>query len=232
MSKILKKTLALVGLLALSIYANAAIIDNGNFTTDTLSGLDWLDVTATTGRSYNEVFDDINTSGGDFDAGEWRYASNSEFQSLLSNVFGFTYTGGRVISESYSESIESFISTFGDTLDSSYDLNLSTRDVSPDGAGATIGILADICTRRSGDDQCTGTVYDGEFIFRDSGEVENDFSDYLDDTGRMGKTKKGNHVGSYLVRTSVSAVPVPAAALLFGTALSLLGWMRRQKNIT
>ena len=85
MKKILNKSLALVGLLALSIYANASIIDNGNYTTDTLSGLDWLDLTETTGRNYNEVYDDINNSGGDFGAGEWRYASQSEFQSLLSN---------------------------------------------------------------------------------------------------------------------------------------------------
>ena len=225
----MKKSLALVGLLASSVCANAAIIDNGNYTTDTISGLDWLDLTETTGRNYNDVYEDITNSGGDFDAGEWRYASQSEFQSLISNWFGFTYTGGKLYTESYSEFVESFIGTFGDTLDSSYDSILNySRDVSPDGAGATLGLLADICVRRSGNDQCLGTVYDGEFIYRETGEVENDFLDYFEDTGRMAQTKSGGHVGSYLVRTSVSAVPVPAAIWLFVSALFLTGWMRRK----
>ena len=41
----LKKTLALIGV-TLCVNVNAAIIDNGTFTTDTSTGLDWLDVTA------------------------------------------------------------------------------------------------------------------------------------------------------------------------------------------
>lgn len=35
--------------------ANAAFIDSGTYLTDTTSGLDWLDVTASVNRTYNDV---------------------------------------------------------------------------------------------------------------------------------------------------------------------------------
>ncbi len=42
-------------LLLVSVQANASIIDNGDRTTDSVSGLDWLDVTFSMNRSYDEV---------------------------------------------------------------------------------------------------------------------------------------------------------------------------------
>ena len=50
----IKKSLALVAL-TLSMAANALIINLDNITRDSDTGPDWLDVTATDGRSYNDI---------------------------------------------------------------------------------------------------------------------------------------------------------------------------------
>jgi hypothetical protein len=59
--------MAAAGLLAMSP-AHATIVDNGTYTTDTITGLDWLDLTATAGQSYNSVIGSppgpYNFSGG------------------------------------------------------------------------------------------------------------------------------------------------------------------------
>ena len=50
------KSIALaVSALILSNSANAALIDNGAYTTDNISGLNWLDLTESTGLSYDYV---------------------------------------------------------------------------------------------------------------------------------------------------------------------------------
>jgi len=63
----------------------ADIIDNGSFTTDTQSGLDWLDVTETTYKSYNDVIEQFG-KGGDFEG--YRYATALEFNTLISHYTG------------------------------------------------------------------------------------------------------------------------------------------------
>ena len=42
-----------LGLLMSASAANAALIDNATYTTDTAFGLDWLDLTATKGQSVS-----------------------------------------------------------------------------------------------------------------------------------------------------------------------------------
>ena len=59
---------------------NAAFIDNNTYTTDTVSGLDWLDITATINRSY----DDINSQLSSEFFG-WRYATTPEVYTLWNN---------------------------------------------------------------------------------------------------------------------------------------------------
>jgi len=69
-----------------SFPATATIIDNVTFTTDTATGLDWLDVTASSGDSIDFVSSQFG-AGGVF-AG-WRYATAAELTTLLLN-FGIT----------------------------------------------------------------------------------------------------------------------------------------------
>lgn len=56
------------------------IIDNGTFTTDTVSGLDWLDVSLSTNQSYNYVNSQFG-NGGEYQG--WHYATGLEVFDLV-----------------------------------------------------------------------------------------------------------------------------------------------------
>jgi len=53
---------AFLGLMAFGV-ANAAIIDLGNVTRDTGTGLDWLDLTETRGMRWEEVYVELRPGG-------------------------------------------------------------------------------------------------------------------------------------------------------------------------
>lgn len=62
-----------------SAYAFLGVSEDGfNITLDTSTGLEWLDWSLTTGRSYNDVF--AQTAGGNLNG--WRYANEADFTSL------------------------------------------------------------------------------------------------------------------------------------------------------
>jgi len=58
----------------------AEIIDRGNFLTDTETQLDWLKLTLSANRSYNDVSSQFDKDG---DFSGWRYASIEEIKTLL-----------------------------------------------------------------------------------------------------------------------------------------------------
>jgi hypothetical protein len=66
-----------------AVPARASIIDNGTYTTDTATGLDWLDVTASIGLSFNQVSAQFGASQ-QFEG--WRYATVAELTTLLANA--------------------------------------------------------------------------------------------------------------------------------------------------
>lgn len=72
-----------------------ALIDHGHYTTDTASGLDWLDMSFTRGQSYNQVAQRL--SGGDLDG--WRFATSAEFDTLIGDVLGGPYQTGFAYSQ-------------------------------------------------------------------------------------------------------------------------------------
>lgn len=69
--------------LILSTSVNAALIDNGNITTDTETGLDWLDITESTNLSYNYVSSQFGV-GGQFEG--WRYANTNDMRDYLNHA--------------------------------------------------------------------------------------------------------------------------------------------------
>ncbi|MAW98062.1 MAG: hypothetical protein CMN72_00030 [Sphingomonas sp.] len=82
------------------------------------TGMEWLDVTETVNRSYDDVYADIMTEGGQFEPNSWRYATAREVEELAMNWFGFdasqivfTYLNGGSASD-----LDEFVSTFGDTM--------------------------------------------------------------------------------------------------------------------
>jgi len=90
--------------LSLLVSANsyAALTDNGVFTTDTNSQLDWLDLSATAGQSYNSALATLDPAEG------WRYATNTEIESIFLSLFiGYSDTN----SDGTSSSVNSLSSS-------------------------------------------------------------------------------------------------------------------------
>ena len=64
--------------------ASANLIDHGSFSTDTATGLEWLDVTATAGLSYAAV----KSGAGGWVSNGWRYATQAEISELFATHVG------------------------------------------------------------------------------------------------------------------------------------------------
>lgn len=76
-----------------SFSLRASLIDNGHYSTDQVSGLDWLDTTQTAGFSYYQ----ISTGAGGWLTSGWRYARTNELSDLFSRYVGtpseFSFVG-------------------------------------------------------------------------------------------------------------------------------------------
>ncbi len=79
----IKSTALAIILFALSINANAALINNGTYTTDSATGLDWLDLSLTNSMSYDQVSSQFGV-GGLFEG--YRYATVAELDAFGSGA--------------------------------------------------------------------------------------------------------------------------------------------------
>ena len=194
-------------LLFLPINANAAIIDNGAFTTDTLGGLDWLDLTETRNRSYVDV--STKLGAGDEFAG-WRYASELEVSGFF-DAFGGDNTKYNGSSVNNNGLFDNVAPLWGDNH-----CAIATNEcLAGEGYSAFYTDVAISPNIRS-----IGVIYD---------DITNPVTvniDYINlNYGTIGKNLINSDYGHALVRVSAvsvpaaSAVPVPAAVWLFGSGL-------------
>ncbi len=72
-------------LLIITSSVNAALIDNGDFTTDSISQRDWLDLSFTDNMSYEAVMAETGV-GGDFEG--WTIATNLDVIEFFDNAGG------------------------------------------------------------------------------------------------------------------------------------------------
>jgi len=233
---------SLIVLLLFSGSSNASkdsFVDHGVYTTDTLSELDWLDVTETGGQSYNQVVKDLGAGGG---LEGWRYATGIEFNQMLSHYTGVTFPD-TVYDKHYPESslIDSnFFRLFGNTSD------------------------LDRKRLRRGDDQLIGQTFItgiiGDIKTFDSSRPDNVWIAYIydyDESVEGGSSMWGDHTAahyidrpksypsiflrtfaSFLVRDTDPGslpvpvpVPVPAAVWFMASGLlGLVGVARNRKN--
>jgi len=205
-----------------SINSHAVLINNGGYTTDSESGLDWLDLTYTSNISYSNalmVAESIEDGG-------WTYATPEQVESLYSQIFT-TYSqddptswsdGSDRVSpwesvwDSTLTQAEQYFSLFGvNTL--TYDPYVHHRK--------THGLVGDAYSN-------VVTVYGVEAFDVWSSE-QSDYINLLSDHwyGSDPDRTTPNH-GTYLVRTTV--VPLPPSILLFVTGLASLTTIFRYKN--
>jgi len=207
-------------------------LDLGQSTVDQSSGLEWLDLTATRGRSLQNVLDDLNDAGGTFrEQDRWQVATKLDFRNLMSNWFGLNYQGYHYDTP---VSTVSLIHLLGDTADAELDALNSWADIADNAAGYTSGMLADefdyfgVSTHRA-----MAIIVDYHLVYRQSREFGIDYVDYIDDFS-WGDLNVGNdRNGVYLYRNYQPAtqdVAAPTPLLLSALGLGLLGWQRRQQR--
>jgi hypothetical protein len=216
------KIRAILGALILLVsgQVNAAIISYGSWTTDTDTGLDWLDVTASVNWSFTDISLEFG-NGGEFQG--WRHATGDEFNTLVGN-----FTGNPVTSYGYvnqeEDLTDGLIVLLGSTLDSFHlHYNGSTYDAIH---GEAEGDYYDFTSGFIADTDVNGEQYlaflddpDWWFGFFDRSHAHHqtlsrDYSEYSQ--------------GHFLVR--VSPIPIPASIWLFGTGiLGLIGFSKRRK---
>ena len=189
----------------ISFNANAALVDNGTYTTDDVSGLDWLDLEFTS-SSYSDA---LTGNAG------WRYATNAEVENLFSIAFDGYYdtnTTNHTSSnyQSYYNDQITDILIFQDLFGLS---------------GASPSVLKH--------EYSYGMYVDEDGILRIMGaRITEDESLHLVVSTEYTEIYDPNTVDIYntfLVR-DVSVVPIPASLWLFGSGLiSLISIARRKK---
>jgi len=195
-------------LTVISVNANAAIIDNTTYTTDTASGLDWLDLTETVGRTYDDISSKFG-SGQEFDG--WRYATLLEVTSFW-NAFGGN--------DSYYNTVSTQNNGLTDTVSPLWGYTNCDVATCDSGLRYSWAITANTLTVSG----THGSVFLSDYAV-DTDEVKLTF-------GAINDTASSINIGHALVRgEALSAVPVPAAAWLFGSGLlGLIGVARRKKS--
>jgi hypothetical protein len=195
-----------------------SLVDMGPFTTDTATGLDWLDLTASKNLSFQDVSSQFGP-GGIF-AG-YRYATVAEVRTLWvdAGLINGVPDTGQCAGTSYCFAatypiapVANLVNLIGDTwaqpfLDMAIGLTATSLDV--------------LCSI-----QYTCYVTPELRIYGSFAEVlvDEGLRDYIADP----------HYGSWLVRQSASSVPVPIAGaglpgLIFATG-GLLSWWRRRRQ--
>lgn len=181
------------------------LVDYGNYTVDLNSGLQWLDISSTKGKSFNQVSSMLG-SGGSLEG--WRFATVDEFQGIFSSR-GYAFSGSTTQNMS--------TGNLSDQPFFQHLIGLMGPTVTNGNANSIFGILGTDFANSSY--QYMGQIYS----FYDSSESFAKFQQGPLDTAT------NNAVGSYLVQ-NVSPVPAPSTWILMLTGLGLLIMSTRYTN--
>ena len=211
------KSLIFIPAVLFSQITAASLIDHGNYITDTDSGMDWLKLTETYNRSYDDISSKLS-AGQEFEG--WTYATGGQFEALVFNqgAIAMTCTNGTMFcgwSADNNGIAAPMINLLGDTGEQQ--LN---GELTPGLTVWTVGILADVHDENS---HWEAELYDYDLNSLTLTEDNISTHDTFIDNAAL-----PSYGGSFLVR--VSAVPIPSAVWLFGSGLlGLVGMARRKK---
>jgi len=216
----IKSILLAATALILSTSVNSAIVStdwqnagDNLITLDTVSGLEWLDLTETSSMSYDDVTAQLGV-GGAYEG--FRYATDTEVISLWSN-FGVDLSQDAPSSPYHiGVTVDPGIVDAATILKNYVDQGAETyRAVGITGTMSLPNYYAVL-----------GAEFTG-FNTQHSYYYEEGHEDVFFDVFR---DQRVNTVGSYLVVGTPTTVPVPAAVWLFGSGLiGLVGFARRKK---
>jgi hypothetical protein len=219
------RSIVSIALILGNSYVSAAIVDNDKFTTDTISGLDWMDVTETSGLSFDEVSVQLGI-GGAYEG--WRYATDIEFNTLVGNYTSKIITEFGFVNQE-PNLIDGLVILLGSTLDTFYVKNYGkTFDAyygftEGEGVDRTFGIINDT---KDNSVQWLAIILDNDGIL-----VEADYT--MAHTGLLVDYNGLNSIqdiGSYLVRDTFLTVPTPTVAILMVPGLLVMFGISRRKD--
>jgi hypothetical protein len=196
-------SIAVAAFLMATAPAHAVIIDNGTVTTDTGTGLDWLDLTASTGFSFAGASAEFGV-GGAFEG--YRHATESELDTFLTNA-GF----GSYHQDDHTAPFLTLINLLGIT-------GTAVGEILAQGHFDNGGLPGTVGRGQLGRlTEADGASFDEDYIFVDL----NIFAD----------TSSAN-VGNFLVQdTPAGPVPEPGALAIFAIGFAGVVLSRRRRLI-
>ncbi len=210
----MKSTIPFLLGIMLSASVNAGIIDLGNVTRDTTTGLEWLDLTETNNRTYVDISVNQLGAGGEFEG--WRVATTSEALTLWNN-FGITspfFGSINIGTDDYADFLYA-VSLLGNIA---YEADPVVYDY------GTYGITSDVWLGSNNFQNVIGAVhYPGNDIVN---------THLYTDSHGINRTGANTAYGTYLVRVAEveppTTVPTPGTGSL--ALIALLGLFYRQKT--
>lgn len=196
--------------------ANAALISLddatfgiGSITRDTASGLEWLDLTKSTGVSYSYVSSRLGP-GQEFDG--WRHAASTDVGTFFDNAGGTgPYTGAF---GSHQNWMPPLLALWGENA------NFGGTGNGDSGGTRSLAILSD--SAGAGSRWLTNIFYYDDLVRSSYAKIFND---------SVVEASDQYNIGHALIRDApLSTVPTPATIWLFSMALIGLSGFRRRRN--
>jgi len=190
----------------------ATLVDHQTYTTDTTTGLDWLDLTETNGLSYDTV---VSRLGAGQQFAGWRFASKAEVISFWINAGGIAPFSGAAQGET--DWVGQLQGLWGKTYPFVYTVQgytvqgtiAMTSDQSATCASCNLTVY--LLNNIDASDSSVGDFAEAQQLneaYRDQGQVP---------------------IGHALVRESATSIPEPTTFALVGAALFGVAATRRRR---